>query len=81
MKTTVEIADSLLKRARKVAANEGSTLRALIEEGLRQIVENRRRRKPKGIRRASFKGRGLHPSVQEGSWERIRELIYEGRGS
>lgn len=36
MKTTVEIADSLLAAARRLAAKEGTSVRALIEEGLRK---------------------------------------------
>jgi hypothetical protein len=34
MKTTVEISDSLLREARKLARREGTTLRALVEQGL-----------------------------------------------
>ena len=34
MKTTVDIADSLFEAARRAAARERTTLRALIEEGL-----------------------------------------------
>jgi hypothetical protein len=81
MKTTVEISDPLLRDARKVAAREGTTLRALIEQGLRRILGERK--KPKSafrLRDASFKGRGLHPDMQGATWEQIREKIYEGRG-
>jgi len=35
MKTTVEIADGLLREAKKRAVDEHKSLRALIEEGLR----------------------------------------------
>jgi hypothetical protein len=35
MKTTVEIPDALAKAAREAASREGTTMRALIEEGLR----------------------------------------------
>ena len=41
MKTTVEIADSLLAAARRLAAKEGTSVRALIEEGLRKVVDKR----------------------------------------
>ena len=32
------------------------------------------------LRKASFKGQGLQPGVAGASWERIREMAYEGRG-
>jgi hypothetical protein len=80
MKTTVEIADSLLEEARKVAARQGTTVRALIEEGLRRVLAERKRRGAFRLRKATFKGEGLQPQVAGASWERIRDLAYEGRG-
>ena len=62
MKTTVEIDDSLLREARKLAAREGTTLRALVEQGLRRVLaETKRPRKKFKLRKASFKGDGLVP--------------------
>jgi len=81
MKTTVEIADPLLREARKVAAREGTTVRALMEEGLRKALEGRRNRARFRLRKVTFRGEGLQPEIAEGSWERIRDLIYEGRGA
>lgn len=81
MKTTVEIADALLEEARRVAAREHRTLRDLVEEGLRRVVGERKRPARFKLRRATFKGAGLQPSVSEGNWDRIRDLVYEGRGS
>jgi hypothetical protein len=81
MKTTVEIADSLLSEAKQVASKENATLRDLIEEGLRRSLDDRQRRGTFRLRRASFKGKGLHPGVEPGTWERIREIIYEGRST
>ncbi len=80
MKTTVEIPDTLLEAARKLAAREGTTLRVLIAEGLRRIIDERRRAGTFRLRRASFKGNGLQPGVAGAPWERIRDLAYEGRG-
>ncbi|TAK22569.1 MAG: DUF2191 domain-containing protein [Chloroflexota bacterium] len=82
MKTTVNIADALLQEARTVAAAEGTTLRDLIEQGLRVSLESRRGRRPGFcLRDASFRGNGLQPGIKEGSWETIRDLIYQGRGA
>jgi hypothetical protein len=81
VKTTIEIADTLLEEARRVAAREETTLRELLEEGLRRALNERKERKSFRLRRASFKGRGLRPEVAEGSWQRLRDHAYEGRGS
>lgn len=80
MKTTVEIADPLLREAKEVAAREGTTLRELIEAGLRSAVEERRRQSGFRLRRATFRGQGLQRHVRDGDWEAIRELAYEGAG-
>ena len=81
MKTTVEIADALLAEARKLAARERRTVRALMEEGLRRVLKERGQRGRFRLRKVTFRGKGLQADVGEGSWQRIRELIYEGRGA
>lgn len=81
MKTTVEIPNALLDEARRIAERERTTVRALIEAGLRRVLAERRQRRRFHLRRASFKGKGLQPHVAGGSWERLRELAYEGRGA
>jgi hypothetical protein len=80
MKTTIEISDSLLDAAKKLAAKEGTTVRAYVEQGLRRIVAERKSRGVFRLRKAAFKGKGLQPGVQDATWERIRETIYQGRG-
>jgi Bacterial antitoxin of type II TA system, VapB len=81
MKTTLDISDSLLQQAKKRALRERTTLRALVEKGLRQVVTEKPRRGSFRLRKASFKGRGLRPEVADAGWERVRDLAYEGRGS
>lgn len=81
MKTSVEIPDTLFEKAKQIAAREKTTLRALIEDGLRRVVDERREKSGSfRLRDASFEGEGLQAEVGEGSWERIREMIYEGQG-
>jgi hypothetical protein len=81
MKTTLDIADPLLREARQIAAREGTTLRALVEQGLRRVVSEKKRKDAFRLRKASFKGRGLRPELRDGGWESLRDLAYEGRGS
>lgn len=81
MKTTIEISDPLLEAARQVASQEKTTVRALVEEGLRKVIEQRQQGPGFKLRRVTFKGQGLQPQVADASWEQLRELIYQGRGS
>jgi Arc/MetJ family transcription regulator len=81
MKTTIDIPDALLRETRKVAAREGTTLRSLVEQGLRRIVAEKKRRPAFRLRKASFKGRGLREELRDAGWERLRDLACEGRGS
>lgn len=81
MKTTVELPDALLHAARRTAARDGVTVRALLIEGLHRVLESRKRAAAFQLRDASFRGEGLQPDVAEGSWERMRDLAYDGRGA
>jgi hypothetical protein len=79
MKTTIHIPDSLFDEARKVAHREKTTLKALVEEGLRKVVAERRGRKTGGfeLRKAAFKGEGLQPHIAGVTWDQILDLSYE----
>ena len=82
MKTTLDISDPLLNEARKIANRENTTLRALVEQGLRQVVTERKKpRKKFKLRDASFKGEGLTPEFKDASWSEILEEAYRGRGT
>jgi hypothetical protein len=80
MKTTIEIADPLLKEARKLAAREGVTLRTLVERGLGRVLRENKKSASFKLRRAAFKGRGLQAEFRDASWDRLSEAAYEGRG-
>ena len=77
MKTTVEITDSLLEQAKQLAAARSTTLRQVIEEGLRNVIETKQRR-PFRLRDGSFGGQGMRRKM---TWDEIRDEIYQGRGA
>ncbi len=81
MKTTIEISDTLLAQARKLAAREGITLRALMERGLHRVIAETKHSAPFKLRRATFKGKGRQPELRDEPWERLRDLIYKDRGA
>ena len=80
MKTTFDLPDSLLEEARRAAAERETTVKALVEAGLRRELRENAKRSRFKLRDASFKGRGLRPEVAEAPWERLRELAYGERG-
>ncbi|HEX5047596.1 MAG TPA: DUF2191 domain-containing protein [Gammaproteobacteria bacterium] len=81
MKTTIDIADALLKDAKRVAARDGTTLRVLIESGLRQELATRKQPAQFRLRKATVKGRGLQAGAKELSWNELRDLAYTGRST
>ena len=80
MKTTIQIPDSLFEQARRIASREHTTLKSLVEQGLRRVVAERQRGSAFRLRKVTFKGSGLQPELAGASWEQIRALSYEGRG-
>lgn len=80
MKTTVEIPDTLMKEARRLASRQRTTLRVLIVEGLRRVLTERRSSAGFRLKKATFKGNGLQPEAAGAPWERLRDMVYEGRG-
>ena len=80
VKTTIEIADALLEAARRRARERGTTLRAIMEEGLRAVLVKDDGERPFVLRDASVDGNGLQAGIREGGWDRISALIHEGHG-
>lgn len=82
MKTTVDISDPILRRAKQLAARRGVTLRVMIEDALRVAIEQDG---PRGavatpVVTHAFRGRGLQPGFTWGDWSGLRAAAYEGRG-
>jgi hypothetical protein len=81
MKTTIEISDPLLRRARRLAAKRGITLRAVIEDALRaQLAAAEASPAIGAVRTHTYAGRGLRAGLAWSDWAAIRMLAYEGRG-
>jgi hypothetical protein len=80
MKTTIEIQDELLERSKRLARQEGTTLRAVIEEGLQRalLARAQKRRQPFSLK--PFAGDGLTPEFESAGWELIRDEICRDRG-
>lgn len=81
MKTTIDIATPLLEQAKAVAAEEGTTLKRLVEEGLRLALERHAEGPHFVLRDASFEGGGVQPGVDLTQWDQLRDAIYRGRGT
>jgi hypothetical protein len=79
MKTTLDISDPLLREARKIASRERTTLRALVEQGLRKIIAERKNARAFRLRKVTFNGQGLVPELRDVDWDKIRDLTYARR--
>jgi Arc/MetJ family transcription regulator len=77
MKTTIEIADDLLERAKRLARRENKTLREIVDEALRRQIDSTADEKGFKYRPHTVKGKGLQPGVAEGNWEQLRDLIHK----
>jgi len=80
MKTTMDLSDNLMRRAKELARKEKVTLKALTEEGLALVLDAWARRKPRKVKPVVFGGKGLAPGFRDAPWSEIRKAIYEGRG-
>jgi hypothetical protein len=79
MKTTVDIPDALFARAKKHARRAGRPLRALIEEGLRRVLDSEAKDGTYRLQDCSVGApRGKDP-LETLSWPELRDEIYGSR--
>jgi hypothetical protein len=77
MRTSIEISDALMTRAKKVAAQRKVTFRQLAEEGLEMALSARGPRGRGGLRLVVYgDSKARAPEL---SWEAIREKVYPAR--
>jgi hypothetical protein len=79
VKTTVELPEELLRAAQRTARREGTTVKSLLEEGLRLALARHLDAEVTGLRDASVGGNGLRPEFRGASWAEIRNAAYGDR--
>lgn len=77
MKTTVEIQDDLLRRAKQRARDTGRTLRSVMEDGLRRALDDER--PPNGYKMPdmSVGDPNAENPLKKYTWPQLRDIIYE----
>jgi hypothetical protein len=82
MKTTVDISDQLFRQAKAAAEDSRTTMRQLIEDGLRAMLERKQaaRKKPFRLGKLPTQGGGLCPGFEHATWQEMLDESYRGRG-
>lgn len=81
MKTTIEIHDGLLIRAKQVAKETHRPLRAVVEEGLRLVLDRPRPTTAYELPDLRQGDSGADDPLERYSWPELRELIYGDPGT
>lgn len=77
VKTTLDIQDTLLLRAKRLAKRTGRPLRAIVEEGLRRVLSEKNAGETAYELPDRSVGEAGAPDPLEGySWQDLREQIY-----
>jgi len=76
MKTTIEIQDSLLERAKRHAKHAHRPLRAIVEEGLRRVLSERPPSTAYKLDDASVGESEAADPLEALSWQDLRAEIY-----
>ncbi|MDE0065740.1 MAG: type II toxin-antitoxin system VapB family antitoxin [Acidimicrobiaceae bacterium] len=79
MKTTLDIHDELLERAKRLAKSTGRPLRAVVEDGLRRVLSEPEPA-PYVLPDLRAGNRDVQDPLEQLSWPELRELIYGGDG-
>ena len=81
MKTTIELPEALFAKAKRYARAHKTTLKALIEQGLRLKLAEKGAAEPFKLHDASVNGKGMNPEFRDASWEQLRDTLYQERGA
>ena len=76
MKTTLDIQDGLLDRAKRLSRATGRPLRAIVEDGLRRVLEQAEEPAPYRMADASVGNPDDPNPLETMSWQDVRAEIY-----
>jgi hypothetical protein len=79
MKTTVELPDELLHEVQRLARAEGTTMRSLMGEGLREVIARHLAAGRFILRDGSVPGEGVSAQFADATWAQLREAAYGDR--
>ena len=78
VKTTLDIHDALLARAKRYARKTGRPLRAVVEEGLRSVLSSVPSRPQYQLPDWSYGNASRSDPLESLSWQDLREMTYGG---
>ena len=76
MKTTLDIHDDLLTRAKRHAQETRRPLRAVVEEGLRLVLSKEAPPERYILPDRSYGGPDIHDPLAPYAWNELRDIIY-----
>lgn len=77
MKTTIDIHDELLVRAKRYAKDSGCSLRSVVEDGLRRVLSAVPTEREYQLPDLSYGDRRADDPLAAYSWQDLSEMIYE----
>ena len=77
MKTTLEIHDELLRRAKQRAKKTGRTLRSVVEEGLREVLAKEPIKNTYRLPDMRVGDPNGENPLEKYTWAELRDIIYE----
>jgi hypothetical protein len=79
VKSTFDINDALLERAKRAARKAGKPLRALVEEGLRRVLDDIPVQARYELPDRAVGSAGAPNPLDQLSWQDLRDEMYAGR--
>ena len=81
MKTTLDISDNIMLRAKALARKRHRTFRSLAEQGLLSVIEQLEAEEAVSVTPVTFGGNGINAEFAGKGWSEIRDAAYEGHGA